>query len=72
MLFFRKKVERMLNFQKEKAEEDAKQYSEFQNSEVEKFSFDDIVAVILSAMLVFGPVALVLGGLVYLAFKWLI
>lgn len=71
MLFYRKKVDRMLKFQKEKAEEDAKRYPVSNDSESMKLTSEDIVAVILSALLVFGPVALVLGGLTFLAFRWL-
>lgn len=71
MLFYKKKVDRMLKFQKEKAEEEAKQYPVSDETDSMKLTFEDIVAVILSALLVFGPVALVLAGLTFLAFKWL-
>ncbi|MGX8794936.1 hypothetical protein ACR6HW_02405 [Fusibacter sp. JL298sf-3] len=68
MLTYKKKVQRMLDFQKEKTEtewDDGK----VSHDEVFKYTKEDILAIVISALMVFGPVLLVLCGIMYLIFR---
>ncbi|SHK10561.1 hypothetical protein SAMN02745227_01521 [Anaerobranca californiensis DSM 14826] len=65
MLYQREKIEKILKAKKEKAEaiKKSRGYSEDYD---EKLTFDDILAIVISATIVFGPIFLVLLILLYL------
>lgn len=71
MLFRKKKVEQILEMQRERSLESSKQYNfKDELDEVpEKFTAKDVLAIIVSALLVFGPVALILAGIMFLVYK---
>ncbi|SES76067.1 hypothetical protein [Anaerobranca gottschalkii] len=68
MLYQREKIEKILQIKKEKAEaiKKSRGYSEDYD---EKLTFDDILAIIISATIVFGPIFLVLGIILYLLIR---
>ncbi len=68
-MFFQKKIERIVAFQREKAKEASKQYAHMEPDEDFKLDFKDIIAIILSAFIVFGPILLVLIGIMYLILR---
>lgn len=71
MLFRKKKVEQILEMQRERSLESSEQYN-FRDEidEVpEKLTAKDVLAIVISALLVFGPIALVLAGLMFLVYK---
>jgi hypothetical protein len=65
VLYQREKIEKILKAKKEKAEaiKKSRGYSEDYD---EKLTFDDILAIVISATIVFGPIFLVLLILLYL------
>lgn len=67
MLWGKDKIEKMLKVKKERAEEFEKSRG-YVSEEDEKLTKEDIQAVIISAAIVFGPIFLVLFGLIYLFF----
>jgi glutamate-1-semialdehyde aminotransferase len=72
MLFFKKKIDRVMSFQKENIQEEVRQlgYNNLGNyDELIKWSFKDIMAIIISALLVFVPVVLVLIGILVIVYK---
>lgn len=71
MLFRKKKVEQILEMQRERSLESSKQYDfrDEMNEVPEKLTAKDILAIVISALLVFGPIALILAGLMFLVYK---
>lgn len=63
MLFYRKKIERMIEIQREKNETRYPKGS-FNEDEEIKLGFKDYLAVIISALIVFGPIFLVLISII--------
>lgn len=67
-MFFQKKLERSLDTMKylgdEKSEETEEELREF--AEREKLEFKDVLAIILSALLVFGPLFLIILIIIFL------
>lgn len=63
MLFYRKKIERMIEIQREK---NATRYPKgsFNEEEEINLGFKDYLAVIISAFIVFGPIFLVLISII--------
>lgn len=71
MLFFKKKIDRVMSFQKGNIQEEVRQlgYNNLENyDELIKWSFKDIMAIIISALLVFVPVVLVLIGILFIVY----
>jgi hypothetical protein len=68
VFYQREKIEKILQIKKEKAEaiKKSRGYSEDYD---EKLTFDDILAIVISATIVFGPIFLVLGFILYLLAK---
>lgn len=65
--FYQKKIERILNRQKEKGEEDSKLHGSYGHDEEElELEYKDVLAIIISALIVFGPILLFLFGILYL------
>lgn len=58
MFFYRHKIEKLIELQKEKNRANREKESYY--DEEMKLGFKDVLAVIISAMIVFGPIILVL------------
>ncbi|NLY67645.1 MAG: hypothetical protein GX069_08800 [Tissierellia bacterium] len=69
-MFYKKKLERAMKWLKEKnrVEDRENSLEEYEGIELEK---KDIIAIIISAILVFGPLFLIAAGIIYLLFKYL-
>lgn len=68
MLYQREKIEKILKIKKEKAEA-IKKSRGYSDDYDEKLTFDDILAIVISATIVFGPIFLVLGVILYLLIR---
>ncbi len=68
-MFFQSKLDRAMEWLKNKNKKPDSQESNSENIEDIKLEKDDILALIISALLVFGPIFIILSLIIYFVFK---
>lgn len=68
-MFFQSKLDRAMEWLKNKNKKPDSQESNSENIEDIMLEKDDILALIISALLVFGPIFIILSLIIYFVFK---
>lgn len=68
-MFFQSKLDRAMEWLKNKNKKSDSQESNSENIEDIMLEKDDILALIISALLVFGPIFIILSLIIYFVFK---
>lgn len=68
-MFFQSKLDRAMEWLKNKNKKSDSQESNSENIEDIRLEKDDILALIISALLVFGPIFIILSLIIYFVFK---
>ncbi|MFY9285279.1 MAG: hypothetical protein ACOXZT_01540 [Tissierellaceae bacterium] len=68
-MFFQSKLDRAMEWLKNKNKKPDSQESNSENIEDIRLEKDDILALIISALLVFGPIFIILSLIIYFVFK---
>ena len=68
-MFFQSKLDRAMEWLKNKNKKPDSQESNSENIEDIRLEKDDILALIISALLVFGPIFIILSVIIYFVFK---